>query len=297
MTTLSFHNFMEVHKGMVETELVRQVESLSAPQKLKESMIYSLQAGGKRIRPLLVFAVLDAFNKSTKIGLQAACSIEMIHTYSLIHDDLPAMDDDDIRRGKATNHIVFGEANAILAGDALLTHSFHVIAHMDDPSVTAEQKLAVIKEISLCAGAEGMVGGQTADMLAEGEKISLEQLEYIHEHKTGKLLTCSVLAGAILAGANEEQKAALTSFSRHLGLAFQIRDDILDIEGNEETIGKPVGSDISNDKNTYPALLTLQGAKEKLVEEINQAIHSLKSLNLKDEQLMSITNLVASRDN
>lgn len=297
MTTLSFHSFMEEHKGMIETELVKQVESLSAPQKLKDSMIYSLEAGGKRIRPLLVFAVLDAFNKSTRIGLQAACSIEMIHTYSLIHDDLPAMDDDDIRRGKPTNHIVFGEANAILAGDALLTHSFNVITQMDDSSVTAEQKLAVIKEISHCAGAEGMVGGQTADMLAEGKKISLEQLEYIHEHKTGKLLTCSVLAGAILAGANEEQKAALTSFSRHLGLAFQIRDDILDIEGNEETIGKPVGSDISNDKNTYPALLTLQGAKEKLVEEIKQAIHSLKSLNLKDEQLMSITNLVANRNN
>ncbi|MGM9926203.1 MAG: polyprenyl synthetase family protein [Bacillus sp. (in: firmicutes)] len=296
MTALSFQSFAKEHKAMVEAELTKQVEKLAAPEVLKESMIYSLEAGGKRIRPLLVFAVLDAFGKSTKIGLQAACSIEMIHTYSLIHDDLPAMDDDDIRRGKPTNHIMFGEANAVLAGDALLTHSFYVIAAMDDPEVSAEQKIAVIKEISRCAGAEGMVGGQTADMQAEGASISLEQLEYIHEHKTGKLLTCSVLAGAILAGASERQKAKLAEFSHHLGLAFQIRDDILDIEGNEEVIGKPVGSDVSNQKNTYPALLTLKGAKDKLEEETNKALAALDSLQLQGDQLVQITNLIARRD-
>ena len=297
MTSLTFRAFMEEHKTLVEEELVTQVERLAAPSILKESMKYSLQAGGKRIRPLLLFAVLYAFNKKPEIGLQAASSIEMIHTYSLIHDDLPAMDNDDMRRGKPTNHIVFGEDMAILAGDALLTLAFQQLTRMTDKDISAEQKLAVISEISKCAGAEGMVGGQTADMEAEGKDITLEELEYIHEHKTGKLLTCSILAGAILAGASGIEKDILATFSRHLGLAFQIRDDILDIEGVEEEIGKPIGSDEENNKSTYPALLTLQGAKEKLAEEIHLAEAALRSLQVRDEHLMNIVRLVATRTN
>jgi len=292
----SFHSFLKEHKQLVENELKVYIEQLSAPVVLKDAMDYSLQAGGKRIRPMLVFSVIDAFGKATEIGLPVACSIEMIHTYSLIHDDLPSMDDDDLRRGKPTNHIVFGQANAILAGDALLTLSFNVLADINHPNVSPEQKLAIISEIAKCAGAEGMVGGQTADMSSEEKEISLAELEYIHEHKTGKLLSASILTGAILAGANQEQMSALSKFSRHLGLAFQIRDDILDVEGNEELIGKPVGSDSVNNKSTYPTLLTLEGAKKKLAEEIDQAIDALKSINFEGSYLMDITKLVAERN-
>ena len=291
----SFRDFLQEHKVLIEHELKQYVERLSAPGVLKEAMDYSLQAGGKRIRPLLVFSVINALGKDTVIGLPAACSIEMIHTYSLIHDDLPGMDNDSLRRGKPTNHIVFGEANAILAGDALLTLSFSVLSEMKT-DISPEQKLAIISEIARCAGAEGMIGGQTVDMSSEGKTISLEELEYIHEHKTGKLLTASVMTGAILAGANERQLETLRKFSKHLGLAFQIRDDILDVEGNEELIGKPVGSDVDNHKNTYPSILTLAGAKAKLTEEINQAIDALKSINFENSYLMDITKLVAERN-
>ena len=297
MVNLSFDTFVSSHKEMVETELKARVESLACPEILKESMVYSLKAGGKRIRPLLVFAVLDAFGKETKTGLEAACAIEMIHTYSLIHDDLPSMDDDDLRRGKPTNHIVFGEANAILAGDALLTLSFDLLAGMNHPGVSPGQQLELIRKISTSAGPEGMVGGQVADMEAEGNEITIDGLEYIHVHKTGKLLGASVLAGAILANATEKQKQLLEMFSRHLGLAFQIRDDILDIEGDQETIGKPVGSDEGNDKNTYPALLTLQGAKQKLEQEITDAETILEKLGWKGSFLSEITQMIAKRIN
>ena len=295
MVNLSFGTFVSSHKEMVETELAARVSNLASPEILKEAMVYSLKAGGKRIRPLLVFAVLDAFGKQTDIGLEAACAIEMIHTYSLIHDDLPSMDDDDLRRGKPTNHIVFGEANAILAGDALLTLSFDILAGMNHPEVSPVQQLELIRIISSSAGPEGMVGGQVADMEAEGSEITIDGLEYIHVHKTGKLLAASILAGAVLANAAEEQKQYLESFSRHLGLAFQIRDDILDIEGDQETIGKPVGSDVGNDKNTYPALLTLQGAKQKLEQEITAAELILEKLGLQGSFLSEITQMIAKR--
>lgn len=297
MKTSSFQSFMKTHKEMMDAELIRRINRLGSPKVLKDAMIYSLQAGGKRIRPLLVFAVLADFGKRTSIGLEAASALEMIHTYSLIHDDLPSMDNDDVRRGKPTNHIVFGEANAILAGDALLTLSFHILSNMEDENISDRQKLEIIREISKSAGPEGMVAGQNADMAAEGTAINLQALEYIHEHKTGKLLKSGVLTGAILAEASEEQVKALSVFSKHLGLAFQIRDDILDIEGTQEMIGKPVGSDYGNNKNTYPALLTLQGAKEKLQEEIHNATRALESLSLEESYLMEITKLVAERNN
>ncbi|MGN1400354.1 MAG: polyprenyl synthetase family protein [Bacillus sp. (in: firmicutes)] len=292
----SFPDFMERHKKMIETGLVENVDRLCAPEVLKEAMKYSLQAGGKRIRPMLVFAVLDAFGKQTEAGIETACAIEMIHTYSLIHDDLPSMDDDELRRGKPTNHIVFGEANAILAGDALLTLSFDILSSMDIPGITADQKLELIAEISKSAGPEGMVGGQIADMESEDKTISIDYLEYIHRNKTGKLLSASVLSGAILAGAREEQKESLKRFAGHLGLAFQIRDDILDIEGTEEKIGKPVGSDAGNAKSTYPALLSLEGAKEKLKETTAQAIGELEGLGFNNSLLMELTNLIAIRE-
>lgn len=285
------------YKTILEQEIVACVEKLQAPSIIKEAMIYSLQAGGKRIRPMLTFAVLHSFGKDIERGIPAAAAIEMIHTYSLIHDDLPSMDDDDLRRGKPTNHKVFGEAVAILAGDALLTYSFQVIAGMNHPEVTPDMKVALITEISKSAGAEGMVGGQIADMEGENKQLTLEELEYMHEHKTGKLLAASILSAAILASANAEQCQHLRQFAFHLGLAFQIRDDILDIEGSQELLGKPIGSDTTNQKSTYPALLTLAGAKEKLTEQIQLAHTALAASNLPTITILhELTDLIATRD-
>ncbi|MFU2013504.1 polyprenyl synthetase family protein [Peribacillus butanolivorans] len=296
MSTASFEMFSKEYKSVIEREIVEYVNKLEAPAVVKEAMTYSLEAGGKRIRPLLVFAVLEAFGKNLKTGIPAAAAIEMIHTYSLIHDDLPAMDDDDLRRGKPTNHKVFGEAVAVLAGDALLTYSFQLVTDMIDPEVTAEMKLNLVSEIAKSAGAEGMVGGQVADMEGESKQLTLKELEYIHEHKTGKLLTASIISGAILAGANNEQHQHLRDFAYHLGLAFQIRDDILDIEGSVELIGKPVGSDEGNHKSTYPSLLTLEGAKEKLDYHIKLAHNALGKTNLQTSLLNELTDLIATRD-
>lgn len=289
-------SFTSKYKVLLEERLREAVEKLDTPEDLAKAMLYSLQAGGKRIRPLLVFAVIDAFGKDPAIGLDAAAAIEMVHTYSLIHDDLPSMDDDDLRRGKPTNHKVFGEATAILAGDALLTLSFNMLAEMPEESVPANVKLALIKGLSTAAGAQGMVGGQTADMEGENKKLTLEQLEYIHINKTGKMLEYSILAGALISGASQEQKNILSKFAYHIGLAFQIRDDILDLEGTEELIGKPVGSDTVNEKSTYPALLGLDGAKESLNDHLQSAKDSLAATGLKVELLTEITDLIGLRN-
>nr|WP_097157944.1 farnesyl diphosphate synthase [Bacillus oleivorans] len=272
------------------------VEELDGPPILKEAMEYSLQAGGKRIRPLLLFATMDTLGADWKLGVKVAAAIEMIHTYSLIHDDLPSMDDDDLRRGKPTNHKVFGEAIAILAGDALLTQSFRVLSTLDSAIFTDRQKLDIISCLSQSAGAEGMVGGQVADLLGEDKQVSLEELEYIHTHKTGKLLAVCAEAGCILADAKKEIRDLFRSFSHHLGLAFQIRDDILDQIGDEKMIGKPVGSDVSNKKSTYPALLTLTGAEEKLSYHIHAAKATLQKIGGKSLYLDTITELIATRN-
>ena len=226
---------------------------------LRESMEYSLMAGGKRLRPILLMAAADAVGADGTKFLPVACALEMIHTYSLIHDDLPAMDDDDYRRGKLTNHMVYGDAVAILAGDALLTLAFTVILRQKD--VSAEALLRVVDEISRAAGAEGMVGGQVLDLRAEGGHISMEELRRVHMGKTGALFHAALRSGAILADATEEQLAALTSYADHFGLAFQITDDILDVIGTSEEIGKPVGSDEKNHKSTYVSLTSLTEAQ------------------------------------
>lgn len=288
--------FTQKYKRLLDSELRTLVERLDAPQSIKESMIYSLEAGGKRIRPLLLFATLDAFGIDPKKGLLAASAIEMIHTYSLIHDDLPSMDNDDLRRGKPTNHKVFGDAIAILAGDALLTYSFEVIGKIPSEFSTPDTKLKLVMEMAKAAGTEGMVGGQVADMEGEGKSLTLEELEYIHIHKTGKLLGFSVIAGAILAEASQNQLNNLSVFARHLGLAFQIQDDILDLVGNQQVIGKPVGSDSANLKSTYPQLLSLDGARAALQKQINLSKSYLEKTGLNMNLLMEITDLVASRD-
>ncbi|MGI8383411.1 polyprenyl synthetase family protein [Robertmurraya sp. P23] len=292
---VGFTSFSKKYKELVEAYLNESVSKLTAPSLIKEAMLYSLEAGGKRIRPLLLFATLEAFGKKGELGLEAAAAIEMIHTYSLIHDDLPSMDNDDLRRGKPTNHKVFGEAYAILAGDALLTYSFQVISSASE-HIPAEVKIQLITELAKASGAEGMVGGQVADMDGEGKDLSLNELEYIHIHKTGKLLAYSVVAGAMIAGANTHQLEKFATFAHHLGLAFQIRDDILDLEGDEEIIGKKVGSDEQNNKSTYPSLLTMEGARQSLLEHISLAKDSLNSMELETDILKEITDLVANRN-
>ena len=288
--------FIKDYKQLLEKELRTLVEKLEAPKEVKDAMLYSLEAGGKRIRPMLLFASLNSFGKNPQAGILPAAAIEMIHTYSLIHDDLPSMDNDDLRRGKPTNHKVFGEALAILAGDALLTYSFQVVGSIPAEYVSDAIKIRLITEMAKAAGAEGMVGGQTADMEGEKRQLSLDELEYVHIHKTGKLLEYSVIAGALIAGANREQLELLSAFACHLGLAFQIRDDILDLEGNEEVLGKPVGSDTANHKSTYPSLLTMEGAKEALQNHIFLAKQALSKTGLRTALLEEITDMVASRD-
>ncbi|WP_062357040.1 polyprenyl synthetase family protein [Bacillus kwashiorkori] len=285
---------MEQNLSSLNMKLSEYVNRLDAPTILKDSMDYSIQAGGKRIRPLLILMTLEAFQKNHDNGLPVACAVEMVHTYSLIHDDLPSMDDDDFRRGKFTNHRVFGEANAILAGDALLTYAFQMIA--ESPSISDKHKVQLIFELAKAAGPEGMVAGQVADIEGENKTLSIKELEYIHVNKTGRLLAFCIKAGAILADAKEEIISALEEFSLHLGLAFQIRDDILDIEGSLETIGKQVGSDEGKQKATYPALLTLAGAKEKLTEHINRAKTILENLPIKNNLLLEMTELIATRN-
>ncbi|HEY2421918.1 MAG TPA: farnesyl diphosphate synthase [Neobacillus sp.] len=296
MGTRLLDAFSHKYKLLLEAELQTLVESLDAPPMIKKSMQYSLEAGGKRIRPLLLFATLDAFGIDPKKGILPASAIEMVHTYSLIHDDLPSMDDDDLRRGKPTNHKVFGEALAVLAGDALLTFSFEVIGRIPSDYATDAIKLKLVMELAKAAGAEGMVGGQVADMEGEEKILSLEELEYIHIHKTGKLLGYSVLAGATMANATPTQLEHLSSFAHHLGLAFQIQDDILDLIGNQELIGKPIGSDTSNHKSTYPQLLSLEGAMDALKTQIDLSKQDLHRTGLNTNLLMEITELIASRD-
>ncbi|MGD7051638.1 polyprenyl synthetase family protein [Sutcliffiella horikoshii] len=293
---MDLQTFMKDRKKLVEDALFSYMNAVETPEVLLESMNYSLKAGGKRLRPLLVLATLKSFGKPEELGMPVACAVEMIHTYSLVHDDLPSMDDDDFRRGKPTNHKVFGEAMAILAGDALLTHSFEVMEDLLNFDVKPMKVVTLMKELAKAAGPTGMVGGQVADMEGEGAQLSLQDLEYIHRNKTGKLLGFSIVAGAILGDATEEQISKLEQFADHLGLAFQIRDDILDIEGDAAKIGKPVGSDTLNEKVTYPSLLTMNGAKEKLEYHIKEAKRILEEIPLESDLLGQLCDLIAKRD-
>lgn len=260
---------------------------------LSQSMNYSLIGGGKRIRPVLALASAEAVGGNPEAILPAAVALEMIHTYSLVHDDLPAMDNDDYRRGRLSNHKVFGEAHAILAGDALLTYAFEFLA---DPELgQPEKQLRVIREVAAAAGKVGMVGGQVADLAGEGKTLTLQEIETIHKAKTGALLTVSARLGAILAGGTEEQIEALTSFAQALGLAFQIKDDILDVVGDSETLGKPVGSDLRQGKSTYVSLLGLEGAGREMHAQILKAQSALELFDESAVFLSELANYIEQR--
>ena len=268
--------YWDSRKTLIEQALQAELDKTSIlDEKLRESMAYSLMAGGKRMRPILLMAAADAVGADGKRFLSVACALEMIHTYSLIHDDLPAMDNDDYRRGRLTNHKVYGDGIAILAGDALLTLAFSVILRQKD--VPSERLLCVVDEISRAAGAEGMVGGQVLDLCAENQNISIQDLRKIHMGKTGALFRAALRSGAILGSASAQQLDALTLYAEHFGLAFQITDDILDVVGNTAMIGKPIGSDEKNHKSTYVTLTSLDQARELAQSAAAEAVGALRS--------------------
>ncbi len=292
--------YLQEKQALVETALMGAVSG-QYKEKAKilcDAMEYSLLAGGKRLRPVLFLTTLEAFGKEIETYLDFACGLEMIHTYSLIHDDLPAMDNDDLRRGKPTSHKVFGENFAILAGDGLLTHSFAKMLSVAEnlPKDDLPALLAAVREVSFSAGLSGMVTGQALDISAEGKVISLDDLREIHRYKTGALFACAVVSGGILGGANEEELQALRYFSDAFGVAFQIVDDILDVVGDEEKLGKPIGSDAKNQKPTYPYFLGLNGARSAAKTATERAMAALAPLGERGEKLKSLTGYLLERD-
>lgn len=291
---MDFAAYYEGHKKLVENFLEARMAKKGI-SKIDDAMAYSLLAGGKRIRPILLMATAEALGVKGYNYLPVACGLEMIHTYSLIHDDLPCMDNDDYRRGRLTNHKVFGEAAAVLAGDGLLTLAFEVM--LEQKNVDPAALIETVREMAMCAGSFGMVGGQGLDLENEGKQISAEELRKMHEGKTGALFIAAIRGGAHLAGAGEKELLALTRFADLLGLAFQITDDILDVEGDAEAMGKPTGSDEKNHKSTYVSLYTLDGAKKLAEKTVEEALACLEMFGDNAEPLRQITKMMCNRKN
>lgn len=261
------------YKTMIDQRLGQVFDTVTINPRLKQAMSYSLTVGGKRVRPVLMLLTARAFGTDIEKVLPVALALECVHTYSLIHDDLPAMDDDDYRRGKLTNHKQFDEATAILAGDALLTYSFQLIS--EAKGLSADEKVYALKRLSEVSGPSGMVGGQMYDLSYEDKDITLDQLEQVHDLKTGQLLIYALEMGAFLSHQPLDVMKALKRAATAIGLTFQIQDDILDIIGDEQALGKKVGSDVLNDKSTYPKLLGLEGAmkeRQKFVDETKKQL-------------------------
>ena len=295
--TFDLNAYLKERKLLVEQAL----EHYLPPQKgfynpIVEAMRYSLFAGGKRLRPILCLAATEIVGGKKETALPVACALEMIHTYSLIHDDLPAMDNDDFRRGKPTNHRVFGEAMAILAGDGLLTEAFYLLTYPDLLEKIPPAQLVWISHlIAQAAGFRGMVSGQVMDLEATGKEIGLEELKAIHDHKTGALIRVAVESGAIIGGGNKTEVEALKEYGTQIGLAFQIVDDVLDIEGNPEDMGKNIGSDEPQQKATYPKLVGLNEAKEMAQTCIKRGIHALKPFGERAMPLKALAQYIIER--
>ncbi|MEL7083042.1 MAG: geranylgeranyl diphosphate synthase CrtE [Cyanobacteria bacterium P01_A01_bin.3] len=285
--------YLAERRTLVEHALAAAVP-IAFPETLYESMRYSLMAGGKRLRPILCLAAGEMLGGTAEQLMPTACALEMIHTMSLIHDDLPAMDNDDFRRGKPTNHKVYGDDIAILAGDALLAYSYEIVAERTQ-NVDPVRVLNVVGRLGRAVAAEGLVGGQVVDLQSEGKQVSLETLEFIHAHKTGALLEVSVVSGAILAGADDETVARLTEYSRDIGLAFQVVDDILDVTATSEQLGKTAGKDLLAEKATYPSLLGLDGARQKAADLIAHAKEILIPYGDRAMPLKAIADYIANR--
>lgn len=287
-----FHSYRKlIDQALIEFLPVCAEESGS----LYEAMKYSLLASAKRFRPILTLATTHSLGENPEIALPTACAIEMIHTYSLIHDDLPALDDDDTRRGIPSSHVVFGENMAILSGDALFAEAFHLIASRQSCRSEADT-VRIIDEISNAVGPKGMVGGQVVDISSTMKRIDEKTLRFIHENKTGKLITSAVRTGAIIAGSSIEDLNCLTEFSKHLGFSFQITDDILDVTGDESSLGKPVGSDEKLKKATFPRFFGLEQSRKMAVREYELSIDCLGPIKLDTAELKELAYLACFRD-
>jgi geranylgeranyl pyrophosphate synthase len=309
-----FHRYLQDCKQRIDQALSDQLGSFCSPYsltdisaadyspQLQQAMRYSLLNGGKRVRPLLVYAAAAAITGETDSALdstlntnldRAAAAVEMIHAYSLVHDDLPAMDDDDLRRGQATCHRAFDEATAILAGDALQSRAFELLTELQD--CPPQQSLQLIKQLACAAGQRGMVAGQAIDLSVINQQIDLQQLETLHRLKTGALIRAAIAMGATLAGACDQQLAALDSYGDAIGLAFQVQDDILDIESDTAILGKTQGADIALNKPTYPALLGLDGAKQKAQQLQQQALSALVGFDNRGKHLAALASYIVER--
>ena len=287
---------MRDHQERVETALAHWLPTGSTqPKDLHAAMRYSVLGGGKRVRAILVYLTGHALGTALSELDGPACAVEMIHAYSLIHDDLPAMDDDDLRRGKPTCHKAFNDAVAVLAGDALHSLSFHILAH--DPAIqcSVEKRLKMVEVLALSIGSRGMAGGQAIDLDSEGKTLSLPELENMHIHKTGALIRASVQFGCLASEHNTEQFKALDHYAKCIGLSFQIRDDILDVEADTEILGKPQGSDIARDKSTYPALLGMTEAKQMAIQCHDDALQALEIFDEKADPLRWLSAYIIER--
>ncbi len=295
-----FSDIFREYQALVNKELGSMLTVCDIPEKkVYDAMNYSLMVGGKRIRPILSLAFCDMFGGNAKNALTVGCAIECIHTYSLIHDDLPCMDNDDLRRGMPTCHKAFGEATATLAGDGLLNFAFERLSDISlYDNVSPEKILRVINYIGGCSGASGMIGGQIIDLEFENKEIKdIEVLKHLHSKKTGALIRCSSVAGVIVGGGDAEDIKKAEEFSEYLGLAFQIKDDILDYEGDEALLGKPIGSDAENCKSTYVSVLGLDKAKELLTLYTEKAIVSLSSYGDRAKFLKELSDYLLNRNN
>jgi len=295
--TISLDDYLKARKKIVDEALDRYLPGEDTfPPAIFKSVRYSVFAGGKRIRPILCMASAEVVGGNIETVLPVACALELIHTYSLIHDDLPVMDDDDYRRGKLTNHKVFGEDIAILAGDALLTEAFRLMSKREfSDEIPPDRLLAVIGDISEAAGFFGMVGGQVVDVQSEGKEVGEETLDYIHTHKTAAMIVTSIRAGAVLSGAGEKEIGALSDYGRNIGLAFQIADDILDVEGEQEILGKDIGSDLSRGKVTFPALFGLEASRKKARDLVDNALADIAQFDSRAEPLRMIATYIIER--
>ena len=294
---MSLSAYLEAKKKITDEALERYLPSEdNYPPLIFKAVRYSVFAGGKRLRPILCMASAEAVGGNVESILPVACALELIHTYSLIHDDLPALDDDDYRRGRLTSHKVFGEDIAILAGDALLTEAFCLMSERTlMENILPKNLLSVIHDVAVAAGYFGMVGGQVVDVQSEGKEVEGEVLNYIHTRKTGAMITVAVKTGALLSDAGEVELNALISYGRHVGLAFQIADDILNVEGDKVLLGKGTGSDAKRGKVTYPALMGLDASRAKAAELVESALMAIKNFDHRAEPLRMIARYIVER--
>ena len=293
-----FQVYLKEKTDFFETELKKELEELSYPKTIAKGMEYAILNGGKRLRPFLLFATLELLNQNIEKGVKSAIALEMIHSYSLVHDDLPALDNDDYRRGKLTTHKVFGEAEGILIGDSLLTYAFYVLSQKNLELLSFEQIVNIISKTSEYAGINGMIGGQMIDIESENKKIDLETLKYIHSHKTGKLIKLPIEIACIIANVEKDKKEVLEEYADLIGLAFQVKDDILDVEGTFEELGKPVGSDVDLHKATYPSILGMEESKKILNDTVEKAKEIIKNKfgEEKGKNLISLADFIKNRN-